>query len=300
MSVFSRVYDPKKDYTAAMTFFRETFNQIDTYQVWSPTRFENAIFGIEEKNENIKLWYRTEKSQELGIVGVAIIDDNVGELITHRDYRYLEKEMLQWCEKRIEEKYKRDNEKTKIFMSCVEKDERKKAMLIKRGYKRFELAEQIRIKQTKTIPDKDLSEAYYIKPFDAETYKYHIDAVKEVFGHNFFTEEVYRTMREEASFYVPKLDLGLYTNEGELAAFTMVRIDPKSKIAEFEPVATLPGHRRKGLASAIIIEGMKRAKKTCDPACYYIIAATTEEASKFYDSLGFTKKTDVYYWIKEI
>ncbi len=61
-------------------------------------------------------------------------------------------------------------------------------------------------------------------------------------------------MREGASFYVPELDLGLYTNEGELAAFTMVRIDPKSKIAEFELVATLLGHRRKGLASTIIIE----------------------------------------------
>ena len=101
----------------------------------------------------------------------------------------------------------------------------------------------------------------------------------------------------EAEFYIDELDLVVEAPDGSFAAFVTVRIDPKTRMAELEPVGTHPDHRGLGLGKAVCAEGIRRVQKY-DPSCMVILgAASSEAATKLYDSLGFTKE-DVHIWKK--
>lgn len=64
--------------------------------------------------------------------------------------------------------------------------------------------------------------------------------------------------------------------------------------AYVEPVATVPEHRRKGLAKAAIYEACRRAKAMGAQR------ATVISDQEFYYRIGFTLSSEVYRWVKEI
>ena len=64
--------------------------------------------------------------------------------------------------------------------------------------------------------------------------------------------------------------------------------------AYVEPVATVPEHRRKGLAKAAIYEACRRAKAMGAQR------ATVISDQEFYYRIGFTISSEVYRWVKEI
>jgi predicted N-acetyltransferase YhbS len=66
---------------------------------------------------------------------------------------------------------------------------------------------------------------------------------------------------QAAPLYRRDLDLVAIAPGGELAAFTTIWYDDVSRCGFFEPVATVPEHRRRGLASSLLSEGMRRLKK---------------------------------------
>jgi len=65
-------------------------------------------------------------------------------------------------------------------------------------------------------------------------------------------------------------------------------------------MGTLPEHRRKGIAKAILEEGFRRLA-THSPTLLYIGgAANTPEANRLYNVTQFTERYDYYYWHKTI
>lgn len=77
--------------------------------------------------------------------------------------------------------------------------------------------------------------------------------------------------------------------DGTLAATAIIWIDPVSRTAEFEPVGTHPAYRRKGLATALMWDGMHRARsagaETMLVAC--VGAPAHPAARDLYDGVGF-------------
>jgi GNAT superfamily N-acetyltransferase len=65
----------------------------------------------------------------------------------------------------------------------------------------------------------------------------------------------------KAPMYRRDLDLVAESPSGDIAAFATVWYDDATRACTFEPVGTAPEHRRKGLAKAVIAEGMRRAKE---------------------------------------
>jgi ribosomal protein S18 acetylase RimI-like enzyme len=53
-------------------------------------------------------------------------------------------------------------------------------------------------------------------------------------------------------------DLVVEAADGSLAAFALTWWDPVGRVGEFEPLGTHPGHRRRGLARALMATGMHR------------------------------------------
>jgi GNAT superfamily N-acetyltransferase len=61
--------------------------------------------------------------------------------------------------------------------------------------------------------------------------------------------------------YRRDLDLVVEAPAGEIAAFACLWYDDVTRACTFEPVGTTPEHQRRGLAKAVIAEGMRRAKE---------------------------------------
>ena len=78
---------------------------------------------------------------------------------------------------------------------------------------------------------------------------------------------------------------------GEYAAYCCVWVHPKTDYAYIEPVCTVPHHRGKGLAKAVVYEALNRAK-SLGAKKVYVISDTV-----FYEKLGFRKDRHfTFYW----
>lgn len=65
---------------------------------------------------------------------------------------------------------------------------------------------------------------------------------------------------QSAPLYRRDLDLVAVAPDGAIAAFCTIWFDDVTRSACFEPVATVPAHRRRGLAAALLTEGLGRLR----------------------------------------
>lgn len=66
---------------------------------------------------------------------------------------------------------------------------------------------------------------------------------------------------QSAPLYRRDLDLVAVAADGSIASFATIWFDDVTRTACFEPVATVPAHQRKGLARAVLLEGLHRLKR---------------------------------------
>ena len=86
--------------------------------------------------------------------------------------------------------------------------------------------------------------------------------------------------------------------DGTFAAHVGVIYDEANRRALFEPVSTHPSHRRKGLAQALMFEGLHRAK-ALGAAEITVETGDAAPANALYNSIGFTEAYKGYAWRKE-
>jgi mycothiol synthase len=66
---------------------------------------------------------------------------------------------------------------------------------------------------------------------------------------------------QSAPLYRRDLDVVAVAPDGAIAAFCTVWFDDATRSAMVEPLAVVPAHRRKGLARAVLTEGLRRAQR---------------------------------------
>lgn len=98
----------------------------------------------------------------------------------------------------------------------------------------------------------------------------------------------------QCSLYDPKLDLAVYTVDGELASYALLWFDPVTSVGLIEPMRTQDDHQRRGLGRAILSVGLRRL---VDRGVSRLkVGFDTEAARSLYMSLGFqpAQTTRVY------
>lgn len=88
---------------------------------------------------------------------------------------------------------------------------------------------------------------------------------------------------QRCPLYRRDLDLVAVAPDGKLAAFTTLWYDDVTRTGYFEPVGTSPNHQRRGLAAALMNEGMRRLRSM--GGMYATVAGYSEAAINLYGSV---------------
>jgi GNAT superfamily N-acetyltransferase len=88
---------------------------------------------------------------------------------------------------------------------------------------------------------------------------------------------------QSAPLYRRDLDLVAVASDGSIASFCTIWFDDVTRTAYFEPVATVPAHRKHGLARAVMVEGLQRLRRMgCQVA---LVSGYSQRANALYASV---------------
>ncbi len=93
-------------------------------------------------------------------------------------------------------------------------------------------------------------------------------------------------------------DLIAINADGMVGSYAVCEIDHVTKIGEFDPLGTRSGHRRKGLATAVIQEGLRRMKEKGMESAVVRTEADKIPAIKLYESNGFAVVEKLFSYVK--
>src|SRR5262249_35549894 len=116
-----------------------------------------------------------------------------------------------------------------------------------------------------------------------------------------YTAESYEGVRRTAT-YRGDLHVLVEAPNGTMAASTIMWLDELNKTAEFEPVGTHPGYRRRGLGRAMLLHGMHMAPQAGanHMTVAWLGSPGHARARGLYYSVGFRKITQDAPLIKTI
>lgn len=285
MKLTLRTYQTADDYWRIREFLRQVMilNQRREFS-WHVARwdywwwFANPDLEHFPPEENIFIW-EAETGQprpgEPGQIAAVLNPEGHGQafLQTHPGFRTpkLDDEMLAVAEKRLAETHPDGRRKLQVFVDL--QDEFIHKTLSRRGFQRVTRPEEQETQHRRALdaplPDVPAIPGYNIRPMGAG-----LEVLERCYasGLGFHNDNIHtaRDNRDRpewyhhiqtAPLYRRDLDLVAVAADGSIASFATAWFDDVSRTAYIEPVATVPAHRQRGLAKAVILEGLHRLRR---------------------------------------
>lgn len=146
-----------------------------------------------------------------------------------------------------------------------------------------------------------LPDGYTIRPVRGESeLEQRVAVHRAAFAPSRMTVEKHGAVMRHALTYRPDLDLVAVAPDGTFAAFTIVWYDAANRMGECEPVGCHPDYQRRGLASAVIVEAMRRVRALGGTHLSIFGFRDDSPGSRLYSHLGFSVVDEVYAWSKPI
>jgi mycothiol synthase len=265
-----RRYQTEDDYWRIRAFLRQVMllNGVRE-KSWHVARLDYwrwhgiANQGDGQLERDVFLW-----ETEAGELASVLNREDAGSAYLQVDPRLrtpaLEEEMIAVGEERLA--VQREGQRVLSVWADAE-DPLRLDLLKRRGYTRGKWAEsQWRRDLDATVPEVPLPPGYTVRALGdvdelpsrswASWKAFHPEAPDE----DYEGWEWYLNI-QRCPLYRRDLDLVAVDPEGEIAAFTTVWYDDVTRSAYFEPVGTMPAHQRRGLARAILSEGLRRLQR---------------------------------------
>ena len=115
------------------------------------------------------------------------------------------------------------------------------------------------------------------------------------FGRTIHSAAEYRTFATSSPSFRHDLNLVAEAADGSFAAHVGLTLDEANGHGIVEPVCTHPGHRRHGLAQALILDGLRRLRDLGATTCS-VETGDMEPANALYRSIGFTEEYRGHTW----
>lgn len=162
------------------------------------------------------------------------------------------------------------------------------ATLTQRGYQRAATALDLRMRVlSHALPAAPVAEGYRVRSLAGEDeIAARVEVHRDAFAPSRMTTRRYEVL-SRMPIYRRDLDLVAVAPDGSFAAFCIVWYDEELQIGVFEPVGCHSAHRRRGLASTVMVEGMRRLIELGARTAHVTSLAGNRPAEDLYESLGF-------------
>ena len=242
------------------------------------------------------------------LVAILMPDGGPGEahLLVHplRRTTELESEMLDVAEANL--CATEPDGARQLIVWSPEADEARIALLEQRGYVKDTWAEtQWRRPLDAPIPDASPAPGYTIRALGDG-----LELLERCYasGLGFHEGDIHTAVenREDPSWYrniqtAPlyrrDLDLVAVAPDGAIAAFCTIWFDDVTRSAYFEPVATVPAHRRRGLGRALLTEGLRRVQRI--GATWAFVGGYSAAANALYGSEAGPEHEIYQAWVRK-
>jgi ribosomal protein S18 acetylase RimI-like enzyme len=237
--------------------------------------------------QNIRLWI-----DDAGLAGVGWFEPpshfefdvrpNTGPGVTT--------EIIEWAQARAEDRGSRHIEASRLSTAALGGDEVRVPILERAGFVPIE-RHGVRMRRgfTSPIPESVVPDGMRLRhATDADVTEragIHRDAWS-VWGPSRVTAEAYRRLRA-APGYRADLDIVVETQNGRFASYCICWVDVANGVGEFEPLGTRPEFTRRGLARAVIFEGLRRMRHLRMHTALVQTANINVGALALYTSCGF-------------
>ncbi len=238
------------------------------------------------------------------LVAFVLPESSLGTayLQVHPDYRYLEEELVAWAEEHICARNE-DAGRSYLEIPVYEYDALRQQTLARRGYEKtpyWGMTRHMRLGQ-QPRPTVHLAEGYTLRtmrPEELADCQGIADLLNAAFHRTFHNPWEYQNFARRAPSFRRELDLVAVAPDGTFAAYVGIPYDETNRLGIFEPVCTHPDHLRRGLARALMTEGLLRL---WEMGAVEAIVGTgdMEAANGLYTSMGFTEAYRNWIWRKE-
>jgi len=294
MSVKFRRYKLLADFDKVNKYLTDVFNMETLNGYLLPQYFEYAhthpLFNFKSAHR-FGLW-----EDENELIGIACYDMYPGEcfISVKNNFNSLLPDMISYSEEYLSEK---NNGKTSLAISIIDKEIEKKELLEKSGYIKTRSEPVTVFLYENPFPNQILPEGFSAISLEDENdfNKIH-DCLWYGFNHGPEPDPDNdidsRILAQSGPNFRKDLTTIIKAPNGEYACFAGMWLDKQNKYAYLEPLATVPKYRRMGLATAALVEGMKKTKELGAKYCF---GGTGE----FYKSIGFNAIANRELWKKE-
>ena len=295
MKPMMRMYEDNEDYWRIRPFLRDVFLLNDRREVsWDVVRWDYWRWpGVESwgdgpLEERVFIWEMPD-----GRIAAVLNPEGKGEafLQVHPGLRTpeLEAEMLAVAEQYLAASGA-DGQRT-LGVWADARDELRQDILERHGYTRGGLTEQRHRRSLLTpIPNPAVAEGYAVRA---------LGDIDELPARSWFSWKAFQPDEPEENYaalgwewyldiqrcplYRRDLDIVAIAPNGDIASFCTVWFDDVTRSACFEPVGTYTPYQRRGLAKAVMVEGLRRAKRL--GATLASVGGHSPEANALYGSV---------------
>lgn len=285
MAVEFRQYE-SEDYNELIRFFINC-NEDKTYINWTWARFEWMFFHSEFDTSNMQsigLWW-----DESRIVAASVYDMYFGEAFcgTLKDYEYLYQDVLGYAVDCL-------SDESGCGVAICDYDDSKKKTAQNLGMNYSTQEENIMRMDLSQRLEYELPDGMYITTYNPAKNSYDYQWLMwRGFDHGENKDEF-----ENETNIVPLNRPNLNENlcmvvrdaDENIVAHACMWYLPETDYVYVEPVFTLPGYRGKGLAKAVIYEGLNRCMNLGAKSAYVI------SDMDFYSNIGFVNDSHYTFW----
>ena len=289
-----RLYHSEDDYNRMRDFLRDVFLVNDRRMFsWPVARLDywrwHGIFNLHQGilERDVFLW-ETEDRQ----IAAMLNQEEAGQafLQVHPAYKSLDLEgqMITQAEESLRTASRRGG--LVLWIWTDSGDTERIQLLKRRGYSHISEYDEHQWRRSLLLPlpEASLREGYTIRPLGdaselpsrswASWRAFHSDEPDE----NYQRDWKWYLNIQAAPLYRQDLDLVAISPQGEVAALTTIWLDEITQCGYFEPVGTVPDHQRRGLARALLFEGMKQLKLRGATQC--MVTGGSERANALYQA----------------
>ena len=300
MAATVRTYWHPEDHQRVSAFLVETYQREGQPANWVQPRWEYMhywcvpLFGLKPEDiAKIGIWEDAGK-----IVGAVHFEERFGEahLQIHPDYTHLKAEMLEYAESHLSAPSEDGTRSISAFISDF--DEEFQSIARSRGYRKNQDAPSymLRFDPRDLPPVISLPEGFALKSLADDNNRAKVNRVlHRGFNHAGEPPEggiQLRQKLETAPNFRKELQIVVESPTGDFVSYCGMWCEPTNRFAMVEPVGTDPAYRRKGLGTAAVLKGIRRAADLGATVAY----VGTDKP--FYLAIGFKRMSAYYAWEK--